>query len=104
MCEETQSEFIEELIKRGEAVPRDLIEKYREKGVPPSDLAASILARDALNRPDPPASALENSGRRVSEAVEQARDKQSQPVSHARMSLGARLLAIARRLLRMRDG
>jgi len=103
MSEETLSEFIEELIKRGEPVPRDLIEKYKGKDVPPSELAGSMLARAALKGPDAPSSALQNSERRVSEAAEKAHGRESQPAPHARTSLGARVLRAALRLLRLRN-
>ncbi|HET6452972.1 MAG TPA: hypothetical protein VFI02_01085 [Armatimonadota bacterium] len=67
MSEEILSEFTEELAKRKEPVPLDLIEKYKKLGLPESEIAASLLARSALSHPEVPQSAMENSARKIEE-------------------------------------
>jgi hypothetical protein len=72
MCEETLSEFIDELTKRDDPFPRDLIRKYADKGLPQSEMAAALLARSALRSPRDVSAALEASEQQVSEMVRQA--------------------------------
>lgn len=97
MSEETLSEFIEELSKREEPVPRDLIEKYAKMGLSASDMAAATMAQAALRGPDVPASAYENSARRLSEMAErQARQAPEAPPSPAE-----RIARALRRFLRL---
>ena len=67
MSEEILSEFTEELAKRKEPVPQDLIKKYVERGLPESVIAAALLARSALTHPEVPQSAMENSARKIEE-------------------------------------
>ena len=67
MSEEILSEFIEELARRKEPVPQDLIKKYKELGLPESEIAAALLARSALSHPEVPQSAMENSARKIEE-------------------------------------
>ena len=67
MSEEILSEFTDELAKRSEPVPHDLIKKYKERGLPESEIAAALLARSALSHPEAPQSAMENSFRKIEE-------------------------------------
>ncbi|GEM_PF-5102565 len=96
MSEETLSEFIEELSKRNEPVPRDLIEKYARKGLPVSDMAAAAMAQAALRGPDVPMSAYQDSVRRVYEMAQRRAVQAPQP-----RSLGARIVQAVRRFLRL---
>ncbi len=88
------SEFSEELTERAEPMPQDLINKYRDQGVPESEMAAAILAKQALAGPAVPESALEKSQRRIAEMA--GRSAPSPAESRPRPGLIARL----RRLLR----
>jgi hypothetical protein len=95
MSEEKISKFAEELTERSEPMPQDLIKKYRDQGVPDPEMAAAILARQALAGPAVPESALERSQRRISEMAQQSG---ARPAG-ARARPG--LLARIRRLLHM---
>ena len=101
MCEETLSEFIEELSKREEPVPRDLIEKYARMGLPASEMAAATMAQAALRGPDVPASAFENSARKVYELAERTARQRARSASQTRPSLGARIVGALRRILHL---
>jgi len=94
MSDETLSEFIEELKKREELVPRDLIEKYARMGLPASEMAAAAMAQAALRGPDVPASAFEKSARRIRELAERA---SHQTGRSPRLALGDRIVAALRR-------
>lgn len=67
MSEEILSEFTEELARRKEPVPQDLIKKYKELGLPESEIATALLARSALSHPEVPLSAMEKSARKIEE-------------------------------------
>lgn len=90
------SEFSEELTKRAEPMPQDLIKKYRDQGVPESEIAAAILARQALAGPLAPDAALERSQRRISEMA-----RQSAPHPAAGPSEQPGLMARLRRMLHL---
>lgn len=77
MSEEILSEFTEELAKRKEPVPQDLIKKYVERGLPESVIATALLARSALTHPEVPQSAMENSARKIEELSRQASDEKA---------------------------
>ena len=77
MSEEILSEFTEELAKRKEPVPQDLIKKYKDRGLPESEIAAALLARSALSHPDVPQSAMENSARKIEELSRRSSAKQA---------------------------
>ena len=72
MSEEILSEFTEELIKRNESYPRDLVEKYRKLGLSDSEMATALLARSALKNPGVPPSAFQKSEQRVAEQAQKA--------------------------------
>ena len=99
MSEEKISEFTRELTERGEPMPQDLIKKYRDLGVPESEIAAALLARQALAGPSVPDSALEKSKRRISELTKQSAARASNQA--ARSGLGARISQAVRRFLRI---
>lgn len=95
MSEETLSEFIEELSKRDDPAPRDLIEKYSRLGLSAGDMAAATMARAALREPEVPESAYEESMRKIREMAERRAAEAPQPPP----SLGARIMHAVRRLL-----
>jgi len=49
-----------------------LIKKYKERGLPESEIAAALLARSALSHPEVPQSAMENSARKIEELSKRA--------------------------------
>jgi len=97
MCEEILSEFTEELTKRDEPVPHDLIKKYTELGLPESEIAAVLLARSALSNPEAPQSAVENSKLRIDELAQREHAEQG---ASAGASLPSRFWQAIRRLFR----
>lgn len=90
MSEETLSEFVDELTRRNEPLPRDLIEKYAKKGLAASEMASALLARAALNAPDAPPSALELSEKRLAELIE-GMESRTGPAERPKLSWSARL-------------
>lgn len=97
MSEEILSEFIDELSKRSDPLPRDLIEKYRRLGLPDSEIAAATMARAALLGPQVPEAAFEKSAGRIVDLTENARRgpdvEASRPASFLRgISRGLRRL------------
>lgn len=78
MSEEILSEFTEELARRKEPIPQDLINKYKERGLPESEIAAALLARSALTHPEVPQSAMENSARKIEELSRKASSRKAQ--------------------------
>lgn len=68
MSEEMLAKFTEELMERDDPVPTDLIRKYKELGLPESEIATALMARASLAQ-DVPDSALENSRNRIGELV-----------------------------------
>lgn len=97
MSEEKISELTRELTERGEPMPQDLIKKYRDQGVPDSEIATALLARSALAGPSVPESALEKSQRRISELAAQSAARPSRDDSQ--QGMGARIRNAVRRLL-----
>ena len=100
MCEEILSEFTEELTKRSEPVPHDLIKKYVELGVPESEIAAALLARSALSNPEVPQSAVESSEHRVEGLAQQSGTRPAEGGS-AYASLASRFWRAVCRFLRI---
>ena len=98
MSEEILSEFIEELSKRTEPAPRDLFEKYAQRGLPASEMAAAAMAQAALRGAEVPESAFEKSARMVGELTEQAA-RQREIEAQRKPSMGGRIARAFRRWL-----
>jgi len=100
MSEEILSEFIEELNKRSEPAPRDLIEKYARKGLPASEMAAAAMARAALLGPEVPDAAFERSAGRI-DAMSEHAVGDPERIAVGPPSFRRRILLALRRLLRI---
>ena len=103
MSEEILSEFTEELIKRSESVPKDLIEKYTKLGLSESEIASALLARSAVKGPTAPQSAVEKSEGRLNELVARASERADEG-SAVRTSLLSKLVQTFRKLFRAGNG